>query len=189
MTNRRSQARDLTESVATAELFNRLESLFAALPARESAVIRLRYGLEDSIPRTHAEIGRIFNIPIAHVRKIESKALSKMRHPSWSIMLTGYDEATPVPAVLDRLRQRRAAIARCARHGWIEWPFGEEGLICEQCVCPLPESASTGRPSRYCSNACRQADYRQRRRGEGDDRTRRMRRRIRFGSAIVAFRN
>ena len=52
------------------------------LPKREEKIIRLRFGLNDGLPRTLEEVGRMFNITRERVRQIEAKALRKLRHPT-----------------------------------------------------------------------------------------------------------
>lgn len=59
---------------------------------REAAVIRARFGLEDQPPRTLDEIGLEFGVTRERIRQIESKAISKLRHPSKSEMLKHYLE-------------------------------------------------------------------------------------------------
>ncbi len=69
------------------------ETLFeviATLTRREEKVIRLRFGLGDSVPRTLEEVGTVFNVTRERVRQIEAKALRKLRHPSRSRKLSPY---------------------------------------------------------------------------------------------------
>ncbi len=44
-------------------------------------IIRLRFGLDQSTPRTLEEIGKHFNLTRERIRQIEAKAMSKLRHP------------------------------------------------------------------------------------------------------------
>ena len=58
-----------------------LEGLLEELTGREAEVIRLRFGLEDDIPRTLAEIGESMGLSRERVRQIETRALLKLRQP------------------------------------------------------------------------------------------------------------
>ena len=63
-------------------LKEQLMSVLESLTPREQKVIRLRYGLDDSHPRTLEEVGREFSVTRERIRQIEAKALRKLRHPS-----------------------------------------------------------------------------------------------------------
>lgn len=63
-------------------LKEQLMSILETLTPREQKVIRLRYGLDDSHPRTLEEVGREFSVTRERIRQIEAKALRKLRHPS-----------------------------------------------------------------------------------------------------------
>ena len=52
------------------------------LSEREAAVMRMRFGLDDGQPRTLEEIGRAQGVTRERIRQIESKAMSKLRHPA-----------------------------------------------------------------------------------------------------------
>jgi RNA polymerase primary sigma factor len=73
-------------------LQEQLESVLHILSERENKVIQLRFGLLDGHPRTLAEVGREFKVSRERVRQIESKTLSKLRHPSLSQKLRDYLE-------------------------------------------------------------------------------------------------
>jgi RNA polymerase primary sigma factor len=60
------------------------------LSERERRIIQLRYGLEDNIPRTLEEVGKVFCVTRERIRQIEAKALRKLRHPSRSRNLKDY---------------------------------------------------------------------------------------------------
>ena len=62
-------------------LHSDLEGLLEELTGREAEVIRLRFGLEDDIPRTLAEIGESMGLSRERVRQIETRALLKLRQP------------------------------------------------------------------------------------------------------------
>ena len=73
-------------------LQEQLESVLHTLSGREKDVIRLRFGLVDGQPRTLEEVGRKFGVTRERIRQIESKTLSKLRHPSRSQKLRDYLE-------------------------------------------------------------------------------------------------
>ncbi len=62
-------------------LADEITRLLAPLDEREATIIRLRFGLDQSQPRTLEEIGRHFNLTRERIRQIEAKAMSKLRHP------------------------------------------------------------------------------------------------------------
>ena len=62
-------------------LQEQLESVLHTLSEREKKVIQLRFGLVDGHPRTLEEVGREFGVTRERIRQIESKTLSKLRHP------------------------------------------------------------------------------------------------------------
>ncbi|HVL64184.1 MAG TPA: RNA polymerase sigma factor [Actinomycetota bacterium] len=73
-------------------LQQQLESVLHTLSEREKEVIRLRFGLVDGQPRTLEDVGKKFGVTRERIRQIESKTLSKLRHPSRSQKLRDYLE-------------------------------------------------------------------------------------------------
>ena len=73
-------------------LKQQLMSVLETLTPREQKVIRLRYGLDDSHPRTLEEVGREFSVTRERIRQIEAKALRKLRQPSKLKKLLSGDE-------------------------------------------------------------------------------------------------
>ena len=73
-------------------LQEQLGSVLHTLSEREKKVIELRFGLADGHPRTLEEVGREFGVTRERIRQIESKTLSKLRHPSRSQKLRDYLE-------------------------------------------------------------------------------------------------
>jgi RNA polymerase primary sigma factor len=71
-------------------LQEQLETVLHSLSDRERQVIRLRFGLLDGNPRTLEEVGQEFGVTRERIRQIESKTLSKLRHPSRSQKLRDY---------------------------------------------------------------------------------------------------
>lgn len=63
------------------------DSVLSTLSARESGVISMRFGLQDGIYRTLDEIGEQYDLTIERIRQIESKTMSKLRHPDRSQIL------------------------------------------------------------------------------------------------------
>lgn len=58
-----------------------LDTVLDELTERESQVLRMRFGLEDGVPKTLEEVGRLYNVTRERIRQIESKAIEKLRHP------------------------------------------------------------------------------------------------------------
>lgn len=73
-------------------LQEQLREVLDTLSDRERKVIELRFGLIDGHPRTLEEVGRVFGVTRERIRQIESKTLSKLRHPSRSQKLKDYLE-------------------------------------------------------------------------------------------------
>ena len=73
-------------------LQEQLDAILHTLSEREKKVIQLRFGLLDGHPRTLEEVGREFGVTRERIRQIESKTLSKLRHPSRSQKLRDYLE-------------------------------------------------------------------------------------------------
>jgi RNA polymerase sigma factor (sigma-70 family) len=62
-------------------LTGEIKRLLAPLDAREATILRLRFGLDQGVPRTLEEVGKHFNVTRERIRQIEAKAMSKLRHP------------------------------------------------------------------------------------------------------------
>jgi RNA polymerase primary sigma factor len=71
-------------------LQEQLDTVLTSLTERETRVIQMRFGLLDGHPRTLEEVGREFGVTRERIRQIESKTLSKLRHPSRSQKLRDY---------------------------------------------------------------------------------------------------
>jgi RNA polymerase primary sigma factor len=72
-------------------LQDQLEQVLQTLSEREAGVVRLRFGLTgDGRPRTLDEIGQVYGVTRERIRQIESKTMSKLRHPSRSQVLRDY---------------------------------------------------------------------------------------------------
>lgn len=67
-----------------------LEEVLCDLTDREGHVIKLRFGMEDGVPKTLEEVGRIYSVTRERIRQIESKALEKLRHPTRSKKLAEF---------------------------------------------------------------------------------------------------
>ena len=81
--------------VATPErelLKEQVEDVLNTLSNRERRVLQLRFGLDDGRIKTLKEIGEAFNISRERVRQIETKALSKLKHPSRTKQLVAWKE-------------------------------------------------------------------------------------------------
>ena len=73
-------------------LQEQLETVLHTLSEREKQVIEMRFGLKDGQPRTLEDVGKTFGVTRERIRQIESKTLSKLRHPSRSQKLRDYLE-------------------------------------------------------------------------------------------------
>jgi len=73
-------------------LQEQLQEVLDTLSERERKVIERRFGLIDGHPRTLEEVGRVFGVTRERIRQIESKTLSKLRHPNRSAKLRDYLE-------------------------------------------------------------------------------------------------
>ena len=81
-----------TDNAAQDILKTQLLQVIETLTPREQKVIRLRYGIDDSHPRTLEEVGKEFNVTRERIRQIEAKALRKLRHPNRSKKLQDFYE-------------------------------------------------------------------------------------------------
>jgi len=79
------------EAVSYAMLKDQIMKLLDTLSEREQKVLMLRFGLADGRARTLEEVGKEFNVTRERIRQIEAKALRKLRHPSRSKHLKGFD--------------------------------------------------------------------------------------------------
>ncbi|TML80245.1 MAG: RNA polymerase sigma factor RpoD [Actinobacteria bacterium] len=73
-------------------LQEQLDGVMESLTDRERKVIELRFGIADGHLRTLEEVGKEFGVTRERIRQIESKTLSKLRHPSRSQKLRDYLE-------------------------------------------------------------------------------------------------
>ncbi|MFB9905782.1 RNA polymerase sigma factor [Allokutzneria oryzae] len=78
------------DEVSFGMLQDELRSVLGTLSEREAGVVRLRFGLTDGQPRTLDEIGQVYGVTRERIRQIESKTMSKLRHPSRSQVLRDY---------------------------------------------------------------------------------------------------
>jgi RNA polymerase primary sigma factor len=85
-----SEAIEPGEAVGFTLLQEQLHSVLGTLSDREAGVVSLRFGLTDGQPKTLEEIGRVYGVTRERIRQIESKTMSKLRHPSRSNLLRDY---------------------------------------------------------------------------------------------------
>ncbi|MCK6090097.1 RNA polymerase sigma factor [Micrococcus luteus] len=71
-------------------LQEQLHSVLDTLSEREAGVVAMRFGLTDGQPKTLDEIGKVYGVTRERIRQIESKTMSKLRHPSRSQVLRDY---------------------------------------------------------------------------------------------------
>ncbi len=80
-------------------LQEQLHQVLDTLSEREAGVVSMRFGLSDGQPKTLDEIGKVYGVTRERIRQIESKTMSKLRHP----------EPLAGPARLPRLTRRGGA--------------------------------------------------------------------------------
>ena len=85
-----SEAVVAVDAVSFTLLQDQLQDVLTTLSEREAGVVRLRFGLTDGMPRTLDEIGQVYGVTRERIRQIESKTMSKLRHPSRSQVLRDY---------------------------------------------------------------------------------------------------
>ncbi|WP_199043651.1 RNA polymerase sigma factor [Glycomyces salinus] len=85
-----SEAIVAVDAVSFSLLQGQLQQVLQTLSEREAGVVRLRFGLTDGQPRTLDEIGQVYGVTRERIRQIESKTMSKLRHPSRSQVLRDY---------------------------------------------------------------------------------------------------
>ena len=78
------------DAVSFTLLQEQLHSVLDTLSAREAGVVSMRFGLTDGQPKTLDEIGKVYGVTRERIRQIESKTMSKLRHPSRSQVLRDY---------------------------------------------------------------------------------------------------
>ena len=79
-----------SDAVAFSLLQEQFKQVLETLSPREAGVIKMRYGLEDGQPKTLDDIGRVNGVTRERIRQIESKTMSKLRHPSRSQTLRDF---------------------------------------------------------------------------------------------------
>jgi hypothetical protein len=167
MTRRRGAPNDPTATRALrgsdAEV---LQDVLDTLPERDLGVLRLYWGLDDGIPKTLDEVSKMQGVTRERIRRIEGKALSKLRHPSRGEALRVWDKDMHPIDVIDVRRKHHRTLTRQQLEAiGVVW--------CAYCH-QRPFNSITGdRRRAYCSDKCRQAAYRERRRqaGASDDHT------------------
>ena len=78
------------DAVSFTLLQEQLHSVLNTLSDREAGVVQMRFGLTDGQPKTLDEIGKVYGVTRERIRQIESKTMSKLRHPSRSQVLRDY---------------------------------------------------------------------------------------------------
>jgi len=78
------------EAVSFTLLQEQLHAVLDTLSEREAGVVSMRFGLTDGQPKTLDEIGKVYGVTRERIRQIESKTMSKLRHPSRSQVLRDY---------------------------------------------------------------------------------------------------
>lgn len=145
------------------ELLDKMNGILQTLSEREAKVIGMLAGLRGVRPSTPSEVAQELGISPKAVLDILTRGVSKVQHPSRAAVLQGFLDVE-MGRVPDAIRARFVGPppdrAFCERHGWTV--ADENDQVCGFCACFLPAPPDLGRPTTYCSVACRQAAYRRR---------------------------
>lgn len=166
--NRHRRSPDYGDRMVTIAFLEQLVVVLETLSARERGIVINLVGLDGGEPLTPEELARYYGVPTAHMRKILDKAMQRLYHPSRSQVLREYRDAdfTTIPAHIRKRIMSGKPVqveilrTRCPRHGDTFLPRRHE-RTCEACPCLISDLVR-GRRRRFCSDACRQAAYRQR---------------------------
>ncbi|MDR2694244.1 MAG: sigma-70 family RNA polymerase sigma factor [Chitinispirillales bacterium] len=86
---------DPTQKISLLHLREQINSVLDSLAPKEKEILMMRFGLDDGRIKTLKEIGEAFDISRERVRQIETKALSKLKHPSRVRLLSAWREERP----------------------------------------------------------------------------------------------
>lgn len=78
------------DTATTDGLTEATRSVLSGLTARESKVLRMRFGIDMNTDHTLEEVGKQFDVTRERIRQIEAKALRKLRHPTRSEHLRSF---------------------------------------------------------------------------------------------------
>lgn len=84
------KAEDPAQRVSLIRLREDIRKVLDSLHEKEKEILIMRFGLDDGRIKTLKEIGEAFNISRERVRQIETKALSKLKHPSRTRRLSAW---------------------------------------------------------------------------------------------------
>jgi sigma-70-like protein len=157
----------VTESHHAAAALTALIGVIQQLRLPEIQTLQLRFGLLDGVSRTLDEVGQALGVSREKARQLESIALSKLRFPGTAHRIREYATDVDFDALPADWRARiMSALGQvqglpelvwCDKHGW-KAPENAR-RTCGRCPCPIAD-APTGRPRKYCSDACRTAGSR-----------------------------
>jgi RNA polymerase primary sigma factor len=87
-----TKAEDPAQRMSLIKLREQIKTVLDSLATKEREIVVMRFGLDDGRIKTLKEIGEAFNISRERVRQIETKALSKLKHPSRTKQLSAWKE-------------------------------------------------------------------------------------------------
>ena len=87
-----TKAEDPSQRISLIKLREQIKTVLDSLATKEREIVVMRFGLDDGRIKTLKEIGESFNISRERVRQIETKALSKLKHPSRTRQLAAWKE-------------------------------------------------------------------------------------------------
>jgi len=75
-----STCKDPAKHAVYSSLREKFKQVLASLMEREQLILKMRYGIDDDVPRTLEEVGKYFNLSRERIRQIELKAIQKLKH-------------------------------------------------------------------------------------------------------------
>ena len=135
------------------------------LSPQEAGVLSLRFGITDGEPKTLDEIGKVNGVTRERIRQIESRGMAKLREVAGDAGLGDFTDLDfqTLGALLGK--RPEPGLIKCERHGGWREDNLHPSRVCQGCDCSLPFVPwfdRHGRTQRYCTNSCKQAAYRRR---------------------------
>jgi len=79
-----------TETTSLSILREQIKQILQDLTPREQKILKMRFGLDDGVPHTLEEVGKVFNVTRERIRQIQQRALEKIKEHKKAKMLKEY---------------------------------------------------------------------------------------------------